>query len=95
MAAAAKWKVAAVGACAFPGIRPEGTVRGIFGDAEARIIGLGWHSNNAMGRLQTPQGTPSSAVPTTDNCWVNGRTTMIVVSSGSFEPLEGGSSTLL
>jgi hypothetical protein len=41
-------------AYAFPGFRPEGTVRGIFGDPKARIIKLNRRSKNAVRRLRRP-----------------------------------------
>jgi hypothetical protein len=44
MAASAKQKRRLWDAYAFPGFRPEGTVRGIFGDPKARIINLKRHS---------------------------------------------------
>jgi hypothetical protein len=40
MAAGARRKRRLCDAYAFPGFRPEGTVRGIFGDPKARIIRL-------------------------------------------------------
>jgi hypothetical protein len=40
MSAPAKWKRRLWDAYAFPDFRPEGTVRGIFGDPKARIIRL-------------------------------------------------------
>ena len=54
MAATEKRKRRLWDAYSFPGFRPEGTVRGIFGDVKARIIRLRRRSKNAMSWLWMP-----------------------------------------
>jgi len=54
MAAPAKQKRRLWDAYAFPGFRPESTVRGIFGDPKARVIRLSWRSKKHCAVVADP-----------------------------------------
>src|SRR5262245_66042996 len=64
MAAAGRRKRRLWDAYAFPGFRPEGTVRGIFGDAKARIVRLKRRSK----KRAAPTAEPCIAAGTTAPC---------------------------